>query len=56
MIVRGAGEGVRLDLDLQAAHQLTAWALPNERADHPVRYLGVIQLELALGVTPMVHA
>ena len=35
-IVRGTGEGVSLDLDLKAAHHLAAWALPNERADHPV--------------------
>ncbi len=37
-IIRGAGEGVSLDLDLKSAHHLAAWALPNERADHPVRY------------------
>ena len=45
-IVRGAGEEVSLDLDLQAAHHLAAWVLPNERADHPVGSLG-LSLHLA---------
>jgi hypothetical protein len=35
-MVRGTSEGVSLYLDLQAAHHLTARALPNERTDHPV--------------------
>ena len=35
-MVRGTGEGLSLDLDLQAAYHLTTWALPNERTDHSV--------------------